>query len=471
MDVTVVGFRAFSKKINSTKQPEDEFATYTCTLKEQTSFKNPTFKIKNFDFLYTSYLKWEEMNAYYYIEDCISITNDVFEVQCKIDALATCKAWIEAYTGYVEYAAAEHNKWIPDPRATVSHDLLVNSNRANVFHDNHGTLIITVAGHNSFAQSGLVEMFSASDAQVSALLGQLYDRTFFEQVGDRFGGDISKALISAHWVPWDVSGGSSEIYVGDEGTGVMAGALGGIGNALVLPKIINIPWNYTDFRDMPPYSSMELSLPGYGVVSIDQSKLKGQTQMIVYTAYGFRSGVISYVAVCGDWVGVYNATVGVNLATGQTATPSVTQSISGVIGGAVAGGVGIASMIASGGVTIPAVAGVLGGITAIGTGVTNAFMEESHGSGSNGGDGIASILTSSDVSSKAKDIILTLRSKVLSMHPSGFNTIEGRPLFATRKLGDLSGYIKCSGASIPCRQFASVQEEVNKYVNQGFYLE
>ena len=109
------------KKTNSTLQPTADNPKFELevNLKEDTSMYYPTFLINivftSNDFPY-NYLKWQE--RYYFIDDIVKPTiNNVWELVCSIDLLATFKADILTNTtAFVKYSANKFNPMIPDDR-------------------------------------------------------------------------------------------------------------------------------------------------------------------------------------------------------------------------------------------------------------------------------------------------------------------------------------------------------------------
>ena len=49
--------------------------------------------------------------------------------------------------------------------------------------------------------------------------------------------------------------------------------------------------------------------------------------------------------------------------------------------------------------------------------------------------------------------------------------VAGRPLYENKQIKTLSGYVKCQNASINISGLAGDKEEVNAYLNNGFYYE
>ena len=86
----------FSKRKNSTKQPTGSGTSYTVNLKSGTSYISPTLLLEisgQPDYNYLEFEGW-----YYFVTDIISVRNDLWEIVCQVDPLATAKAAILAST-------------------------------------------------------------------------------------------------------------------------------------------------------------------------------------------------------------------------------------------------------------------------------------------------------------------------------------------------------------------------------------
>ena len=102
------------KRLNSTKSTFSTIHTATnVKLKEHTSVTKPVFLLKNtnadgseyyYDKADVNYCYWPGY-GYYWIDDIVYITNDLIEIYCHRDALATGKPYIEKTTAYVKYCA------------------------------------------------------------------------------------------------------------------------------------------------------------------------------------------------------------------------------------------------------------------------------------------------------------------------------------------------------------------------------
>lgn len=84
-----------TKKRNSTKIPtaDEMIRTESVVLKENCSDYNPVFTLNLSENIFPyNYVKWDEW--YYFIDDVIRGRNNIFEVHCTQDVLATYKSYI-----------------------------------------------------------------------------------------------------------------------------------------------------------------------------------------------------------------------------------------------------------------------------------------------------------------------------------------------------------------------------------------
>ena len=123
MSVTV-NFGSFTKKRNSTKQPTNELSdSRTVVFKESTSVDSPTFILTGNAFDY-NYASWNDgtMTRYYFISDIRTVKNNLTEIDCVIDVLATYKTQILSGTHFVSYSSSLGSTYLPDTRIPVLTD-------------------------------------------------------------------------------------------------------------------------------------------------------------------------------------------------------------------------------------------------------------------------------------------------------------------------------------------------------------
>ena len=105
---------SFSKRENSTKQPSSGGTTYSCTLIDDTSLMNPTFKMEiASNPIGKNYAYVSSFNRYYFITD-ITSSKGFWYISCKCDVLATYKSTIGAESHYVLRSASSWDSYIID---------------------------------------------------------------------------------------------------------------------------------------------------------------------------------------------------------------------------------------------------------------------------------------------------------------------------------------------------------------------
>lgn len=113
MSVTVTLY-SFTKRENSTKQPSSGGTDFSCTMIDDTSLMNPTFKLsiasnpigKNYAYV-------ADFNRYYFITDIRTFQN-FWYISCKCDVLASFKTEIGNGSHYVLRAASDYDEYISD---------------------------------------------------------------------------------------------------------------------------------------------------------------------------------------------------------------------------------------------------------------------------------------------------------------------------------------------------------------------
>ena len=142
-----VSFGVLSKKKNSTKQPLSLSDQRTVTLKEACSQDKPVFICTGNNFNY-NYCMWD--SKYYFIDEVVSLKNNMIEIHCILDPLATYKAEILASTQYVSYSSLQGDAWLPDTRIPLKASTAVSAQSGLTgILSNIGCYILTVTGVDS----------------------------------------------------------------------------------------------------------------------------------------------------------------------------------------------------------------------------------------------------------------------------------------------------------------------------------
>jgi len=474
--MTITTYKNFQKRINSTKQPTGG-TNVTALLKESTSLKNPVFQLVNADFE-VNYVKWE--GHYYYVNDIVSVNNDIYELYCSMDDLASHKSEIGSTKAYVEYSSNTVNKWIPDQRITVSNETTVVTGDTALFDASSGTYVLGVVGTDEStvasrtAQVGFANYWAVNASQLSSLNDYLFDTDFAEEFFNKMG-DAYNAVIEVHWIPYDLGlHDLGFICLGKNSTNIQAKGLKRYVNTnnLILSKIIEIPWIYEDWRSLSPYTKLVLYLPFYGNIELDPAEFVLNDEILnkitIQVSLDPIGGEIAYGLVYGLKTATYRADCSVSIPVGQIRGNKTTGVVE-IIGGAGAVVGGVISAVASEGLTVPAVAAMAGGVGSIGKGIISQFSQEVTSKGGAGMFGQSNLVQNS---SYFNSIRYTLKSHKISLtNLNDLNPIEGKPLYNVKTISSIPGYIKCAGASVNMAGLEADKAVINNYLNSGFYYE
>ena len=451
MQITI--YTGFSKRRNSTKQPAGG-STINCHLKENTSIMSPVFELEGNNFSIT-YVKWDD--RYYFVDDITSIRNNAIALSCSIDALATFKTAIGSYNCFIERASSQRDQYIIDNAISIEQRVIhadIVTSQLNNF-SSTGCYIIRVVGKD--ASSGGISNYAITQSQLQDVLSYVFDDTNFPtEISDDFIKTFFNPfqyIVSLMWFPIDIDsvyGSPSSIQLGWWTVAGSFKKLSGTGYTDI--HQLTAPNNYySDFRAYDPrYSQYVLHIPGTGAINLDPSLfsigdiwcettvdyLTGEANTsIALWAGGVRKGTVATVS--GRW--------GVPITVGQVA---------GVTGGIVSTIGSIVSAVGSG-----SVAGAVGGISGAVNGIENILSPTPSVMGNTGN----------------RQQLVTKSAYSLSVRNFGSgdipNAVYGRPLCKNMTIGSLTGFIKCSGASIEVAGDTVERELIDNYLNTGFYYE
>jgi len=469
----------FQKRKNSTLQPTAlQGVELNCELKQPTSYKNPVFTFFVEDAFPWNYLKWD--NWYYFITDVVSVRNNIFEVHCKLDVLATYKTEIGATTAFVLYDTTANTE-VTDARLSMKTTTTYSVSRAILDYSLSACLVLGIVGDDS---SGMYAMSSYSANQLvnAASLDDFWQEIKTElptptaqdggfsfsgiddAVNDMFAfairafqqlvatGRARDCIKSAVWLPVsesDFDGTNDTIWLGQLETNVSA-------KKVMLPALktvtVSIPWQASDWRRKAPYHNVYLSLPAVGVVPLATNDLIDCTSLIV-NCFLSTSGAVKYIVNRGGDekpLGMFYGQVGGSYMIGSsnitplTAASSLAGGISAAAAGAALGG--LAGAAAAG------AAGIAGLVSA------NTPMPASVGAGSgftSGGWTVECMTAYHDT----------------NVDPSSVAAAIGTPTMAVKTIGTLSGFVQTKEASVNASCYEDVRTEINSLMDGGFFYE
>lgn len=475
-----------SKKRNSTKQPSLT-TTVDIVLKTPTSLHTPTFTVNVASFPW-NYFKWDD--RYYFVTDVTCVHYGFFQVTGVIDALATFKSYILASTQYVSYSSLHGDTWLPDTRIPIKRNAIISKNTANLdFPSSTGAYILSVVGQSgvdtytvsrSAISSIIADLQNWCDTDVQALIDNI-DPTSPETaiaslaeinaqvglVGNSY--EIAVQCIrSCHWVPFSdtlISGSGATIYLGEynthqSGNKVIQRVSGNVS--------VSIPWHFSDWRRT--YSEkLYLYLPFVGVTSLNADELVNLSSITIKYSLSASDGQVCYEVKAGDHIiGTYGGNCKMEIPIGINQAASLGDIATTLMQGA--------EKVVASGVKTAELSGQLNAVGAVGAGAQTGFnavaMMYNTANvalstnlttiGGIGGGAGAGLDLSAAVISVAHDTVVTPAQMVATM---------GQPTMKPVTLSNLSGYCQCANAHVAAPAEAQELDEIDMYLNSGFYIE
>ena len=461
----VLFFSGFSKRKNSTKRPVDSAGVVKdVKLKELCSVMYPSFFVADVSD-YTYVKAW---NKYYFITKVAYDIDGAQYIECGIDVLASYKEQIEAMSAFVVYSTSDYSLQLTDHRVAMLTQTRVDHalEPSDVFisYDN-----IIMTGMSSL--TGLTH-FMLGDADFTDVVKALLSAgvTIWGSLVLQFS-DAIGSIVGARRMPVssDYASGVAAMVLGDynvsDDTGKLYNYLTRPDRHVQEAKELTIPWQYTDFRRLEPYTTLKLGLPFVGVVDLAVSDFIDTESGIISDRVQIKmdldlvTGVIVYLiynTMISEPVAMFSGQCGGDIAVGNM-QKSASQSI---VTGALQQGLNTysASMVGSIAVaeTMGAAALPLAGMFIADHKVTSSVVGSF-----NGGYSEYSLI----------DYLVIVTTHPTRIEPTELNALYGNPCSGVRSIGSLSGFVQTSGFSIDVEALSEVRDMINKAMDTGVYLE
>ena len=460
---------AFAKLENSTAQPASaSWAEYSVTLKSGADFTDPVLSIAaDFSVIYScNYAVF--LNRYYWITDIRVERTGYCIITLHCDVLATYKSTIGNSDLYVLRSSAASDGSIRDAfypiKATSTKYRQVQTEVAppGPFtvppSYQYGVVVLYIAGVDT--QSGTT-MIEFSPQNFKALINALYTQVngfqlddVISQVVQYFGGNPQALISGAMWFPFPFdNAGLAPVKIGSWASNVYGAVV--TDPATSMPDCTFSLYKHPQaaargsYLNLSPYTLYTVGIPGAGVVSLDNTKLQDQTSIIIRREIDAFTGQM----ICKVDAGQSGQRLAV--LTGQAGIPISLvgrNNADHIIGGALSTlGAGVAAV--SGG------AAAIAGAAAAGI---SAAADAIGGAGSINivGGGAASIM-------HEPCWIDTICYDITDRD----NSQEGSPLCQIRKPSNLGGYIRVADGYVEISGPLPEQQEIKRYLENGFFYE
>lgn len=455
-------WKNFTKRKNSTKVPGTKGTVLEVALKDATSVENPTFILMSNEFEY-NYVK--AMGHYYFVTDVRSVRNAVIELTCDQDVLATYKSQILGYTCFVERSESNYDEMYIDEFVSVKQEpkKITKALTELPFLDNvlgAGTYILRLIGNDGTGVSTYVSdtlsTFTPIFDQTKYLSG---DSEWYEKLGNLlfnpFDYVVSLSYSPIHIEEYKSRGGAElqDVWVKWYPLGFQAYRIFNQSDERFIE--ITLPSNeYSDFRKYTQnFSLYSIYLPGIGKVELSNSDVK--EKLSCYYSIDLWTGYTSVSLMNGDDLNIvsnYTTNIYSPIQIGNDAS-----NLSNTIQSSVQGATQAMALLGGRGNKLDIASGAT---TAMINTVSNFIKPTPSTGGQSGNSQMFSTATS--------HIAVTLYTYESGDIPIN---VSGRPCNKILSLGSLTGYVKCGNASCPINGLSNDKDDVNSFLNSGFYIE
>lgn len=485
MGIQVYFYNQFSKRKNSTLQPQENTGTlYTCVLKDNTSVTAPIIEIHlaSSDPTSYTYAYIPLFNRYYFVKDWVWVKG-VWTAPLVVDPMASFKTGIGALTKYVIRSSSQYDTGIIDTMYPVKNPWHSQQVQVPVPFDysERSYVIGFICAPSPDAQGnfhpnsqGSVTYYMATEKQIVQIIRFMMSDDFVNILTDPSVG-LTSSAIKNFMNPLDYIASVMLYPFEARNDGFLPSQKPKIGwwdmnqfnDFPSLIRLDNVIKQFTgnDYRvpvvtnpyaigskgflKYAPYTRYHLQLEPFGSIPLDTTLVAGAEYL--YTTYDIdlitgmcrlSVGTESYKSD----LGVYNSMVGVTLPLSQITTD--------IVGGAIDLVGGLARTIAT--------PNIGGQISSFLTGIGNA---------------VDSLKPQQETKGTAGSIISYngVHTHEMTMQYADCVTTDiqdfGAPLCALRVLNTLSGYIQCEDGRHNINAYDNEKLEISDYLTGGFFYE
>lgn len=512
-----IKFYTFNKRTNSTKVPTGSGSTYNCTLKDDTSILEPVIRLQTSNNVKVyNYAYIADFGRYYFVTDVVS-SKGFWEISLKVDALASEKTGIGAMAPYVLRAASASDEYILDtayPADSYITEYISNIastvTSGGVIYNSTTTTPFRIASDRCYVLGiigigseplGSVNYYAMTQSQLNGFMGYLFGMTstWSDISTSDYSDGVQRALlnpmqyiVSAIMLPFNAAtifGKLPSNLVDSMHFGTYEYTGTGVAYELEASDLIKKRIAYLLMPSHPqastrgkylngaPYSKYWLHMGPYGDIPLNGNLAPlitaGATDAERYITCEFQfdcaNGICEVLAYDGLYANIdhsvanlnkrlasvsFQAGIPIQLAQAYT-DPLAIQEAQFRLLGTAAGSV-------AGGMTNP-IGSAVGALASIPSAVGDIMRAQYPTVSSTGANG-------SLLQGYISDEDVYIRSEHNRIVPEN-NTDLGRPLCQVKTINTLSGFILCSGADYGGAGTSQERDEINGYLNGGFFYE
>lgn len=451
-----------NKKNNSTLIPSDGTTVNTVVLKNGCSVLRPVLLLESIRNFFTNPCTEIKMqDKYYFVTGVRSVRQDLWEISCEIDVLASYKNEILSNTCFIEFDETE-NLVIPDTRLPLKAPVVRTGNIISMksIMREGGTFLLGVTGKgsvNTFAFNQMDTIESILDS-VNDWADAWYNGVDFE---DSLGvidalvrtgkqlitqGSAVDNIRSCIWIPWAINGVAvKDVVLGNYETGYTGYSV--TRRTVSHTFTVKIPWQFNDWRNKSPYTSIYLYIPYVGFMHYSADELYGSTSLTITFSIDQITGSITAVVKSGEYiVGTYGGNSGITIPIGMSNVNAMQT---------------VGSVVSSG---FAALQNNWGGALSDGLGAVQTMLQPLNTTIGSFGNGSGA--------SQPESIACYVYTHDIPDSPSSYSGTIGSPAYVVKKLSSLSGFVKTGNASVSVDGASYTERNmINALLNGGVFIE
>lgn len=443
----------FKKRRNSTLLPASAGSNVNIVLKDLCSILNPSFLISGdtTELARIDYVRWN--NRYYFVDNISFVRTNLVQINTSVDVLATYRSEVSNYTAFVERSSSDYDVMLNDGLLSNRLETAVKTTTISsplpLWYEN-GSFIIRTVGQASTASSVGITSYACQKGQLLDVLRFLFSDEPFDFLADtsvKAFFNPFQYIVSVDWFPFNplAFGKTLEsVKLGWWNSDVSCVVVEE--NNIVFTIEMLLPNGvYEDFRKFDSrWTQIKLLLPGCGAIFLNPIDCGENGLEIVYNI-DIATGacfVKIFPKNSSFLITTMSGFMSTSIAIGQLQTHE--QKTANQVGSAIGDLLRLD----------------IGSLLQRAVDVTLDMAQPTpciNGSAGNMGAILGTPLIS---------------ASLLQYDGCDYPTsTSGRPLMRNRRLGSLSGYIKCGNASIPISGCIEEKNMLNTLVNGGFYYE
>ena len=415
------------------------------------------------DYCYAYIPKW---GKYYFVATPNIITNNHIQYDLEEDYLATRKTEVGSTVAHVVYSSTGYDKYKTDPRLPVKTTTTSNHVAAASGFSSTGCYIVSIISDKSNGITGGIAHFLMDTQNMANLTANLYDVSISSIIAEAFYSPM-ELIANCIWLPISYSDASS-LCSASETISLNQSPINTAGRPVYGSQVttpiktftavsLAIPSREQDFRDMQPYTSASLYLPGVGMTDLNINDFSDDTNVNIYTRIDITNGDIIY------WI--YNDHGEVVKTISFNGAESVPLAHIGANSkGALTGIGGAAAMLGAAALGVGSPASLLTAGSLMAAGNTALSFNQRAVSMKGGYSGRSSFADTTYS-------LTVVKTDTEDPDNASYIARWGRPVGVTHAISNHSGYVQCDNASVAIAGDNTEREIINNYLNTGFFYE